>query len=138
MIRFLLIVILLSFVCLINSLQISNSHVRFYRNSNVRSVRSSSSLYSTLLASKWIDEIGKKDINVNVVSNNEGNYVSKAITSLKKGDIVFSMPMGLCLDASKAAAKFSSVITPSKLRTGDIGMLALLLIYEKSLGLDIR
>jgi hypothetical protein len=87
-----------------------------------------------LLASKWIDEIGKKDINVNVVSN-EGNYVSKAITSLKKGDIVFSMPMGLCLDASKAAAKFSSVITPSKLRTGDIGMLALLLIYEKSLGL---
>jgi hypothetical protein len=43
--------------------------------------------------------------------------------------------MGLCLDASKAAAKFSSVITPSKLRTGDIGMLALLLIAEKSLGL---
>ena len=82
-----------------------------------------------------MDEIGKKDINVNVVTTNDAKLVCKAINSIKKGDAVFSLPMGLCLDASKAAAMFSSVITPSKLRTGDIGMLALLLIAEKSLGL---
>ena len=53
----------------------------------------------------------EKDINVIVDSSNNGeNYVCKATTSIKKGDIVFSMPMGLCLDSSKAASKFSSII----------------------------
>lgn len=107
--------------------------VKLKRLHNTRIIAPLNSISS---AKKWIDEIGQKDINVIVDSSNNGeNYVCKATTSIKKGDIVFSMPMGLCLDSSKAASKFSSIITPTKLRTGDIGMLALLLISEKSLGL---
>lgn len=111
---------------------ISNINCYHINNRFVRSIRSTA-LYSVSLASKWIDEIGKKDINVNVVSSGD-KLVCKAITNIKKGDAVFSLPMGLALDASKAAAKFSSIIKPSQLRTGDIGMLALLLISEKLLG----
>jgi len=124
----LLIIILLSIV-----INIQCFNVRRLYNTGITSLQSISS------ANKFIDEIGKKDINVNVISSNDDgeNYIYKTIANnnIKKGDIVFSMPMGLCLDSSKAATKFSSIITPTKLRTSDIGMLALLLISEKSLGL---
>jgi len=59
---------------------------------------------------------------------------SKAIRSIKKGENLCTIPLSICLDPSTASSRFGSSISAAKFRTGDIGILALILLYEKSLG----
>ena len=59
----------------------------------------------------------------------------RAKVPIKNGDCLASIPLGLCLDSAKARAVFSSSAkTLSLLRTGDFGLIALLLLHERSLG----
>jgi len=79
------------------------------------------------------DEFIKKNV------ANEGDLrvsaTGRAKVAIKKGELLASVPLGLCLDAAKAKVVFStSAKTLSMLRTGDFGLIALLLLHEKSLG----
>ena len=52
------------------------------------------------------------------MAEKDGLIYSKANSNIKRGDVIFSMPLGLCLDVSKAVTKFGPLTT--KLRTGMI------------------
>jgi hypothetical protein len=52
---------------------------------------------------------------VSVVEKN-GYMYSKANANIKKGDLLFSLPMGVTLDMPKAVTKFGKIT--QKLRTG--------------------
>jgi len=81
---------------------------------------------------EWIES---KDIknNDNKVTINPQSGICIAKTALKDSEVMFSLPQGLCLDPEKSDRKFGSVISASQLRTGSLGMVALLLLYEVSL-----
>jgi hypothetical protein len=81
----------------------------------------------------WISKQGikKDELKVSVVEKN-GYMYSKANANIKKGDLIFSLPMGVTLDLPKAITKFGKMT--QKLKTGSSGMLALLLLSEKALG----
>jgi hypothetical protein len=86
--------------------------------------------YSTI--NEWIVEQGSKknDIKVEI-----GIDSTLALNDLKKGDALLTIPLGLALSAAKAEAYFGkSSIDVEKLRTGDVGMIALLLLVEKNMG----
>jgi hypothetical protein len=51
------------------------------------------------------------------VTEKDGQLYSKAISSIKRGDVMFSLPLGVCLDVNKAVTKFGPLTT--KLRTGE-------------------
>ena len=65
---------------------------------------------------------------------NDGAIACRAKKTLKKGDVLCSIPIGLCLDAQKAKATLDPSLSKLNLRTGDIGLIALLLLHEKSIG----
>ena len=75
---------------------------------------------------------GKDDLKVMIQENPDGSLSSYARVGLKKGEAMVTLPLGLCLDLPKSVAKFGDLTT--KLRTGEFGMLALLLLAEKGLG----
>ena len=58
----------------------------------------------------------------------------RAKKTLKKGDVLCSIPVGLCLDAQKAKATLDASLSKLNLRTGDVGLIALLLLHEKKEG----
>merc|ERR1711871_131401 len=59
----------------------------------------------------------------------------KSIMNIQGGDILYSLPLGICLDCDKAKSKFGPLGVSSRvLRTGKLGMLALLLLSEKYQG----
>jgi len=66
----------------------------------------------------------------------DNNNKCRALNSnIKKNDVVYSIPLGLCLDVTRSLNKFTPFgITIDKLKTGSIGMLALLLLHEKYSG----
>mmetsp|Transcript_12940 Transcript_12940/g.19464 ORF Transcript_12940/g.19464 Transcript_12940/m.19464 type:complete len:477 (-) Transcript_12940:22-1452(-) len=84
----------------------------------------------------WYKSEGIKNEDVKLKFICEEGLASAALakSAFKKGDMIFSMPLGLCLDTGKATAKFSSILNLSRLRTGQFGLLALLLLSEKALG----
>ena len=60
--------------------------------------------------------------------------VGKARRSIKKGDILISVPFKLCIDSEVAESKFSKLFDVRNLRTGDLGLMALYLLTEKLAG----
>lgn len=92
-----------------------------------------SSIASSSASLEWIDSKDVKNNEIKVTINpKSGACIAK--TALKDSDIMFSLPQGLCLDPEKAERKFGSVISASQLRTGNLGMVALLLLHEVALG----
>ena len=75
-------------------------------------------------------------ISLEFSSNEIGSTIAcKASRPIRKGDIIFSVPLSLCITATAAAQKFrSSTISTDSLRTGELGILALYLLSEKYLG----
>jgi hypothetical protein len=57
-----------------------------------------------------------------------------AKADIKQSDVLYSVPMVICLDPSKAKTAFGPAIESSMLRTGSLGMLALLLLAERLAG----
>lgn len=82
----------------------------------------------------WILNQAGKDVKI-TVSDEYGGATCK--DGAAKGDILFVLPLGLCLDLTKAVA-FESILKSSNLRTGDYGMLALLLLSEKVLAQESK
>ena len=73
----------------------------------------------------------KEDTRVTIKKQPSG-FCAVASTDIKKGECLISIPLGICLDAKKANERFGPIV--SRLRTGEYGMLALLLLSEKALG----
>jgi len=53
---------------------------------------------------------------------------------IKKGESFIVVPSGLSVDKEKALGIFSQKLNTNTLKTGDVGFIALFLLYEKSLG----
>lgn len=109
---------------------------KLYSNKPVRFTRDAMNIFMTTKTDEinnWISSQGtkKEEIKVSVVEK-DGYMYSKANANIKKGDLLFSLPMGVTLDLPKATTKFGKLT--QKLKTGGIGMLALLLLSEKALG----
>lgn len=84
---------------------------------------------------EWIIDQGSKEKEIRIdIKEENGLFVSSAKADIKKGDLLYSIPMGISLDPSKAKALFGSRLESKRLRTGDIGLLALLLLFEKQTG----
>ena len=87
---------------------------------------------SSISINDWMVEQGTKKNEIKV--DLSGTSRSVANIDLKKGELITSIPLGLALDFAKAKTYFGTSVDASKLRTGDIGMIALLLLVEKNLG----
>ena len=86
---------------------------------------------------KWITAscADKQDTCIEAFVKPNGEIACRATRPIKKGDLLVSIPIGLCLDAKRARSIFDAASTTlSRLRTGDFGLIALLLLYEKALG----
>lgn len=116
-------------------------------NANIKKVRldkSSFSLSSSI--NDWAIDMGcrKEDMKVDIKeskdsnSNSKGGYAAFARVDVKKGDVIYSVPIGICLDVSKAKVKVGAALDESKLRTRELGMLALLLLLEKQSGTNSK
>lgn len=83
---------------------------------------------------KWVtDMVGSKsDLKVSFQMSPDGNVRGIAKSEINQGDVVFSMPMANGIDASQASSKLGKDMPT--LKTGTLGVLALILLYEKSLG----
>jgi SET domain len=81
----------------------------------------------------WISSLAakKEDAKINVFYDGT-KYLAKATSNIKKGETMFSMPLGNCIDSTKVAAKFA--VLKKNLRTGDFGLLALQLLSERAAG----
>ena len=94
-------------------------------------------LYATNNAA--ITWITSKEISCNdnrITINNDNQCI--ASTNIKKGESLFMLPRGICLDSEKSEKLFGTTISSIKLKTGDLGLLALLLLYERSLGITSK
>ena len=74
----------------------------------------------------------KEDTRITIKKQSTGSFTAIASTDIKKGESLISVPLGICLDGKKASERFGLI--SSRLRTGEYGMLALLLLSEKALG----
>ena len=78
------------------------------------------------------------DLRFTPIIDQNGEIICKANSQIRKGDEITSVPIGVCLDAAKARATIDqsvgSALSKFKLRTGDLGLISLLLLYEMSLG----
>jgi hypothetical protein len=72
----------------------------------------------------------KDEIKVSVTER-DGSLYSKSTGNIKRGDVVFSLPLGVCLDVNKAVTKFGPLT--SKLRTGDVNLYFPLTILSNSI-----
>jgi len=105
-------------------------------------VSASSQQQAVLFGSKMQDfllssAVKKDEVKIEIVSSSSSSeYIVKATESVKKGDLLCSLPLGLAIDAGRAKATgvFETKIASSQLRTGDLGILALLLLEEKAKG----
>lgn len=76
-----------------------------------------------------------KGVCVEAFVKGNGELGMRATRGISKGDVLLSIPIGLCLDAKRARSVFDAASTTlSRLRTGDFGLIALLLLYEKAMG----
>ena len=73
--------------------------------------------------------------NIDLSKNCKISDDSLALENIANGQDMFVLPQGLCLDVKKAEAKFRPEgVTADRLRTGNFGMLAILLLAEKYAG----
>lgn len=75
----------------------------------------------------------RDDSKLQLMDSSNGVYAI-AKQPIGRDDILFSTPIGYALDMTKANGIFQSAMSGITLKTKDIGMLALLLLHEKSLG----
>ena len=77
-----------------------------------------------------------KDLRISV-----DNTVAKAKGNVKRGEVLYSLPIGNCFDRTTALSVLSDAnpkFKSTQLRTGDLGLLALYLLHEKKLGTDSK
>ena len=87
-----------------------------------------------VLHSSILSEYSSNKNNINIYLDNE-NKCRALSNSIKKNDVIYSIPLGLCLDVTRSLNKFTPFgITLDKLKTRNVGLLALLLLHEKYLG----
>ena len=79
-------------------------------------------------AVQWVQSL-EKDVKP-VIALREGRC--RATSPIKKGDPLIAVPSGVILDTNKFSSKYNSAVTASSLRTGDLGILALLLLCERN------
>ena len=104
------------------------------RNRHVHRIASTTTLLTADAVNAYLVALGtkKEDTRVTIKKQPTGSFTAVATTAIKKGESLISVPLGICLDAKKATERFGSIT--SRLRTGEYGMLALLLLSEKALG----
>lgn len=87
----------------------------------------------------WLSEQGCKveDFKISFIEDDKGKRPFARV-NVKEGDLLFSLPISLSLDSSKIPAKLSQAINLSYLQTKELGKLALLLLYERSLGKESK
>lgn len=86
---------------------------------------------------QWFDEMGVKKDDIRIsISKEDGKSLPCALANrdLVSGDLLLSLPLGMVLDAAAAESKLGALIKTSSLKSGSIGMISLLLLFEKSLG----
>ena len=137
MMKRLMLALLALFVQLLSSVyslpQSSRTQLQYsFSKSDHRTTLLPLSSSTTTSALEWMEN---KDIRNNEikVTINPTSGICIAKTALKDSEVMFSLPQGLCLDPEKAERKFGSFISASQLRTGSLGMVALLLLYEVTL-----
>ena len=87
-----------------------------------------------VLHSSVLSEYNSNKNNINIYLDNN-NKCRALNNNIKKNDVIYSIPLGLCLDVTRSLNKFTPFgITVDKLKTGNVGLLALLLLHEKYLG----
>jgi hypothetical protein len=70
----------------------------------------------------------------NLLKDNKMGDRGEALADIGKGADLFVLPQGLCIDVKKASAKFQVVgISVDRLRTRELGILAMYLLSEKYL-----
>jgi hypothetical protein len=95
------------------------------------SSRQSSRQSLSMGINEWLIKQGATDVKISISGQN--NVITTG--AIKKGESIISIPRQLALDVAKAEAKFKSVgLAAYKLRTGELGLLALLLISERAAG----
>ncbi|KAJ1401009.1 hypothetical protein B484DRAFT_239882, partial [Ochromonadaceae sp. CCMP2298] len=118
--------LLLSFLSLL--VHAASLHSRSYltrRSSSCVSLGAQTELAPVALE-KWLVEQGARKDDIKVSGG-------QAKAAIKQSDVIYSVPMSLCLDPSKAKTLLEG-IESSMLRTGTLGMLALLLLAERLAG----
>lgn len=82
----------------------------------------------------WLVSEGTKqdEIKLNFGSDGETLFAT-ANSAVKKDEILLSIPVGLTIDEDKAVQRFGGLVKSTQLRTGQLGLLALFLLVEKSL-----
>ena len=87
-----------------------------------------------ILHSRVLDEYNSNKNSLNIYLD-DSNKCRALNNNIKKNDVIYSIPLGLCLDVTRSLNKFTPFgIAVDKLKTGNIGLLALLLLHEKYLG----
>ena len=137
--------LVLLLICLVSSLHALRNHIHFSRL--VNHAPSSLALASGDISSAGTAIVSINDINKHIeglatekdkckliVDRMKDKLYGKAKDTIKKGDVVYSISMSSCFDIDKATQKFGNDIKASQLKTGDLGMLALLLLSEKAMG----
>ena len=115
-------------------------HVVFHRNRRQHHVQRATTTTTTTTSltadavNAYIVALGtkKEDTRITIKKTPTGSLTAVASSDIKKGEPMISVPLGICLDSKKATERFGTVV--SRLRTGEYGMLALLLLSEKALG----
>lgn len=88
----------------------------------------------------WLSEQGCKveDFKISFTDKDDKGKRPFARANIKEGDLLLSLPISFGLDSSKIPAKLSQAINLSYLQTKELGKLALLLLYERSLGKESK
>lgn len=114
---------------------LSQSYALRFANRLVTTRRSASSLNAVT-----DDYLSKLNAGKELAITMDGSSSCVAARDISAGDLIYSVPIGECLDvekASKALSWFGSKALKS-LRTGDFGLLALFVLQEKSAGASSR
>ena len=83
----------------------------------------------------WLKQVGgvnDADVKVKLIER-EDRLMAIAAADIKKGDLLISVPQASCIGTEFATNKFTE-LSNEKLRTGNMGLLALALLSEKMLG----
>ena len=81
--------------------------------------------------SDWLRTEGVEDKDFKVKIDDDG--IAMAMGPIKKGDVMLTLPMGICIDVEKANSRLPT-LTVDKLKTGSVGYTAILLLLEKISG----
>lgn len=81
---------------------------------------------------KQVAGVNEADMKVKLIER-EDRLMAIAATDIKKGELLISVPQAVCIGTEFATKKFKK-LSNEKLRTGNVGLLALALLSEKMSG----